>query len=1318
MEHKPMLLTAFGVGVGLGASLGLSSGLVGGGNGEAGDELYGEQIEQELLRQVIDGKECKETFQEFPYYLSERTRELLKSAASVHLRQLFFSKHTRNLSPASRAILLSGPAEFYIQTLAKALAHHFDSKLLLLDVADFSSKIQSKYGCASKESSSKISLSEVASQGVSDLIGSVLSSNGKTKGTFQKHSNATGSPNITSNLRGATACQSAPADSAKQKSSLCINEKLFMQLLYKVLVSVSEKSSIILYIRDADKIFLQSEQLYNLFNNMLGELRGPVLILASKIAVQTEKLGNLPPWVVLSCKENKCSKVDERLAGLFPYIIKIKPPEDENDLEEWKAQLEENKKTIKSQDNRNHIAAVLVENDVECRDLNSISHEDTKILGKHVEEIVLSAISYYLMNTKDPEYRNQKLVISSESLSHGLDLFRKKESSDKGKKQGTSVKKQETRGKKEVRPDNQHEGHIREELIPANEIGVTFSDIGALEEIKESLQELVMLPIRRPELFKGGLLKPCRGILLFGPPGTGKTMLAKAIANEAGASFINVSMSTITSKCFGESEKHVRALFSLAAKVSPTIIFIDEVDSLLGSRARCGEHEVTRRIKNEFMTHWDGLLTKQDERILVLAATNRPFDLDDAIIRRFERRIMVGLPSVESREIILKTLLSKEDTENLDLKEIAVMTEGYTGSDLKNLCTAAAYRPVRELIKQGKLEALEKNKEEAEGQNSKAASSAKEDTKEKNKSDMCMDEEFFMQLLYKVVVSVSEKSSIILYIRDVNRIFLESEQLYKLFQEILEKLSGPILILGSQITDIEDEWSEDELLGNEWLPCFVPPPEAGAEVDERIAALFPYNIQIKPPKDEHNLQNWKTQLEGDKKTIQSQDNQNHIAQVLAEMDVECKDLNSINHEDTEVLSKHIEEIAVSAVSYYLMNTKDPEYHNGKLVISSESLCHSLGLFRKTNTVNDTQKTETDGKKEVPPDNNYEANMRSELIPANQIGVTFADIGALEEVKESLQELIMLPLRRPELFKGGLLKPCRGILLFGPPGTGKTMLAKAIAHEAGASFINVPMSAITSMWYGEAEKNVRAIFTLAAKVSPTIIFIDEVDSLLGQRARCGEHEATRRIKNEFMTHWDGLLTKQDERILVLAATNRPFDLDDAIIRRFQRRFMVGLPSVETREIILKTMLAKENTEKLDFKELAIMTEGYTGSDLKNLCTAAAYRPVKELIKQERLKDMEKNKNEAEGQSSEAASSAKEDTNEKEKNKKDAEGQGQSSKADSSAKENKEDPVTTLRPINMEDMIQAKNQVPPSFDDNGLIMRELQQWNKLYGERVLL
>ncbi|XP_061344665.1 uncharacterized protein LOC133290580 [Gastrolobium bilobum] len=257
-----------------------------------------------------------------------------------------------------------------------------------------------------------------------------------------------------------------------------------------------------------------------------------------------------------------------------------------------------------------------------------------------------------------------------------------------------------------------------------------------------------------------------------------------------------------------------------------------------------------------------------------------------------------------------------------------------------------------------------------------------------------------------------------------------------------------------------------------------------------------------------------------------------------------------------------------------------------------------------------------------------------------------------------------------------------------------MLAKAIANESGASFISISVSSIISKWYGGAEKNVRALFTVAAKVAPTIIFIDEVDSILGQRTRAGQNETMRSIKNEFMIHWDGLLTKPGEQILVLAATNRPFDLDEAIIRRFEHRIMVGLPSTENREMILKTLLAKEKHENIDFKELSTMTQGYSGSDLKvhfpgysefvlDCCLSTSW----ELIQQERLKEMEKKKMEAEVQSSEDASNAT---------------------------EGNEDHVIILRPINMEDMTQATSQVATSFDVEGSIMKELKQWNDLYGK----
>ncbi|XP_048600269.1 uncharacterized protein LOC106376146 isoform X2 [Brassica napus] len=772
MEQKSVLFSALGVGVGLGLGLASGQGLGKWANGSvaAEDELTGEKIEQELVRQIVDGRESSVTFDEFPYFLSEKTRLLLTSAAYVHLKQFDISKHTRNLAPASKAILLSGPAEFYQQMLAKALAHYFESKLLLLDVTDFSIKMQSKYGCIKKEPCHKRSISEMTLDKMSNLMESfsMLTQREETRGTLRRLTSGNdltsrgfeGSSHPNRLKRNASAASdississrsaSSVSASSKRSTNLCFDEKLFLQSLYKVLVSVSETNPIIIYLRDVEKL-IQSERFYTLFQRLLTKLSGPVLLLVSRL---------LEP-------EDDCQEVGEGISALFPYNIEIRPPEDESQLMSWKTRFEDDMKLIQFQDNKNHIAEVLAANDLECDDLGSICHADTIFLSSHIEEIVVSAISYHLMNNKEPEYKNGRLVISSNSLSHGLSIFQEgsrypegslklDRNTDSKGEEGEEIVKSESKSETvpenkndlersipaaknecplppkapEVAPDNEFEKRIRPEVIPAKEIGVTFADIGSLDETKESLQELVMLPLRRPDLFKGGLLKPCRGILLFGPPGTGKTMMAKAIANEAGASFINVSMSTITSKWFGEDEKNVRALFTLAAKVSPTIIFVDEVDSMLGQRTRVGEHEAMRKIKNEFMTHWDGLMSNSGDKILVLAATNRPFDLDEAIIRRFERRIMVGLPSVESREKILRTLLSKEKTENLDFHELAQMTDGYSGSDLKNFCTTAAYRPVRELIKQECLKDQERKKRDEAEKSSEESSEEKEEASE------------------------------------------------------------------------------------------------------------------------------------------------------------------------------------------------------------------------------------------------------------------------------------------------------------------------------------------------------------------------------------------------------------------------------------------------------------------------------------------------------------------------------------------------------------------------------------------------------------
>ncbi|KAI3425422.1 AAA domain-containing protein [Psidium guajava] len=826
MEQKNVLLSALSVGLGVGVGLGLASGQtvsrwVGGGNCPSG-EVTTEKIEQELMRQIIDGRSSNVKFDEFPYYLSEQTQALLTSAAYVHLKHSDFSKHARNLSPASRTILLSGPAELYQQMLAKALSHFFESKLLLLDITEFSLKMQNKYGITNKETSFKRSISEATFDRMSSLLSSFSGAPPRDKQRgMSRQSSSTDirsrameeSSNPPKHRRNASAisdtssiyseCTPINSGLPKRMGKLCFDEKVFLQSLYKVLVSVSETTPIILYLRDAEKLLLQSERLQKLFHRMVQKLSGAVLILGSR------KLDI----------DDDYREVDERLSLLFPYNIVIRPPEDETNLVNWKAQLEEDMKMLQVQDNRNHIAEVLAENDIICDDLGSICHSDAMVLSNYIEEIVVSALSYHLMNNKEPEYRNGKLVISSESLSHGLNIFEEGKTGDKDtlKLEQNSESSKENEGEAvsaktdskpdnsapetksemdksasaakkdgdnpppskapEVPPDNEFEKRIRPEVIPASEIGVTFADIGAMDETKESLQELVMLPLRRPDLFKGGLLKPCRGILLFGPPGTGKTMLAKAIANEAGASFINVSMSTITSKWFGEDEKNVRALFTLAAKVSPTIIFVDEVDSMLGQRTRVGEHEAMRKIKNEFMTHWDGLLTKSGERILVLAATNRPFDLDEAIIRRFERRIMVGLPSIESRELIMKTLLAKEIVADLDYKELAAMTEGYSGSDLKNLCVTAAYRPVRDLIQQERLKNLERKRRAEEGESSEEAPSTKEEKEENKDQEVIalrpLSMEDLRQAKKQVAASFASEGSVMAELKQWNDLYGE-----------------------------------------------------------------------------------------------------------------------------------------------------------------------------------------------------------------------------------------------------------------------------------------------------------------------------------------------------------------------------------------------------------------------------------------------------------------------------------------------------------------------------------------------------------------
>lgn len=243
---------------------------------------------------------------------------------------------------------------------------------------------------------------------------------------------------------------------------------------------------------------------------------------------------------------------------------------------------------------------------------------------------------------------------------------------------------------------------------------------------------------------------------------------------------------------------------------------------------------------------------------------------------------------------------------------------------------------------------------------------------------------------------------------------------------------------------------------------------------------------------------------------------------------------------------------------------------------------------------------------------YEVQVASQLIDPNSINVTWSDICGLDNVINKIRSHVILPMKlapsTPDLRN---FRTPTGILLYGPPGCGKTMLAKATAREAGARFINLDVSMLTDKWYGESQKFAKAVFTLARKIQPCIIFIDEIDTFLRSRDS-HDHEATLMVKAQFMKLWDGLETERESQVIVMGATNRPRDVDSAILRRMPAMYEINLPSTDERVDILAGMVDHETLDlNVDLNRLAEITEGFSGSDLREMCRAAAMIRLEEF-----------------------------------------------------------------------------------------------------------